>query len=315
MNAGSAEYYTGETESNWTFTGDAGISSNDSGFTSANPAAPQGTQVAFLQETGGISQTIGGFVVGTSYSISFEAAQRSGYPQSSVNITVDGTSIGTFAPSGTTYQTITTLTFTASSGYQTISFTGVDPGGDDQTVLIDNIQINSSTVASYSGDVTITSTGNGNLDISGAGVSSTSITGANLSNVFTLEAATNVALRSLTVKDGSATNGAGIDASSAKATLSNDSIVGNSSSSNGGGIYQNGGTLSISNSLLTDNARLAAAAGCSCKAPRSRSKTSRSNREAQANSGAASIKPRARWQFPIMPQWTITALTTEPAFT
>src|SRR5262249_29624442 len=36
----------------WAYTGQAGVSGNGSGFTAGNPAAPEGTQVGFLQGTG-----------------------------------------------------------------------------------------------------------------------------------------------------------------------------------------------------------------------------------------------------------------------
>ena len=49
---------TAPTGSPWSFTGTSGISSNNSGFTSGNPNAPQGTQVAFLQQYGSISQSV-----------------------------------------------------------------------------------------------------------------------------------------------------------------------------------------------------------------------------------------------------------------
>ena len=61
----------------WTFVGNSGIAANGSGFTSSNPDAPEGGQVAFLQETGSFSQTVNGWAAGT-YQISFQAAQRAG---------------------------------------------------------------------------------------------------------------------------------------------------------------------------------------------------------------------------------------------
>ena len=63
------------TGSPWTFTGGAGISGNNSGFTAGNPPAPQFVQVAFLQGTGAFSQSVGGWAAG-SYTLSFSAAQR-----------------------------------------------------------------------------------------------------------------------------------------------------------------------------------------------------------------------------------------------
>src|SRR5262249_46468978 len=59
----------------WSFAGDAGISGNDSYFTTGNPPAPEGPQVAFLQDTGSFSQTATWAAAGT-YTLSFEAAQQ-----------------------------------------------------------------------------------------------------------------------------------------------------------------------------------------------------------------------------------------------
>ena len=51
------------------------MAANGSGFTSANPNAPEGTQVAFLQATGAISQSVAGLAAGT-YVLTFDVAQR-----------------------------------------------------------------------------------------------------------------------------------------------------------------------------------------------------------------------------------------------
>ncbi len=49
---GAGKFQYDPAGSPWAFSGNAGISANNSGFTSGNPPAPQGTQVAFLQKTG-----------------------------------------------------------------------------------------------------------------------------------------------------------------------------------------------------------------------------------------------------------------------
>ena len=54
----------------------SGISANASDFTNANPPAPEGTQVAVLQGTGSISQTVNSFTPGNRYRVDFAAAQR-----------------------------------------------------------------------------------------------------------------------------------------------------------------------------------------------------------------------------------------------
>jgi len=93
------------TGSNWTFTGSSGLSTNGSGFTSQNPDAPQGTQVAFLQEKGQISQFIDSMTDGMSYVMQFKAAQRADYPNQSFEIALDGQSLCTIMPSSTSYET------------------------------------------------------------------------------------------------------------------------------------------------------------------------------------------------------------------
>src|SRR5262245_27432497 len=42
----------------WSFAGNAGLTGNNNGFTNGNPAAPGGTQVAFLQTSGALEQSV-----------------------------------------------------------------------------------------------------------------------------------------------------------------------------------------------------------------------------------------------------------------
>ena len=70
--AGTYQYAA--TGSAWQFSAGAGVASNGSAFTSSNPAAPDGTQVAFLQGTGSMSQSV--YLDAGTYSLSFLAAQR-----------------------------------------------------------------------------------------------------------------------------------------------------------------------------------------------------------------------------------------------
>ena len=85
----------------WTFSGNgarptgSGLCGNGSAF--GNPKAPQGTQAAFLQATGTISQAISGFIPGTSYTVTFSAAQRPGNAQT-WNVKMDDAVIGSYRP-------------------------------------------------------------------------------------------------------------------------------------------------------------------------------------------------------------------------
>ena len=125
----------------WAFAGLAGVSANGSGFTSGNPAAPLGTQVAFLQNGGTISQVMAGWPAGT-YTIGFSAAQRGNYGASaqSVRVLVDGSPVGTFAPAGASYQAFTTASFAVSGGSHTITFQGLNTVGDN-TAFIDGVTV------------------------------------------------------------------------------------------------------------------------------------------------------------------------------
>jgi hypothetical protein len=126
----------------WTFSGTAGVAGNSSGYTSGNPAAPQGTQVAYLQINGSVSQSIS-FTAGT-YDLTFYAAQRSGSNQTFV-VLVDGSPVASVTPTGTSYLLQTTASFTVAAGTHTVAFVGLDPAGGDNTALIDDVLVQTAT--------------------------------------------------------------------------------------------------------------------------------------------------------------------------
>jgi hypothetical protein len=77
------------------------------------------------------------------YQLSFEAAQRANQPSQhqDFNVLVDGHPVGTFQPSGTSYQTYTTAPFTITApGPHTIAFQGLSTTGDN-TAFIDQVVI------------------------------------------------------------------------------------------------------------------------------------------------------------------------------
>jgi hypothetical protein len=122
----------------WTFDSGSGVAGNSSGFTSGNPNAPEGTQVAFLQGIGSFSQ-LATFTAGT-YTLNFMAAQRGNFQASNqtFQVLVDGVVIGTFTPGSTTY-TAFSASFTVTGGNHTITFVGTDPNGGDNTAFIDQV--------------------------------------------------------------------------------------------------------------------------------------------------------------------------------
>ena len=117
------------------------MSSNGSAFTVDNPIAPDGTQVAFLQGTGSMSQSV--YLDAGTYSLSFLAAQRPAdqthYQE--IQVLVDGVQVGLVTPSSTTYGSYQTSNFTVTAGTHTIQFVGLNPLGGDNTAFIDEVAI------------------------------------------------------------------------------------------------------------------------------------------------------------------------------
>jgi hypothetical protein len=125
----------------WSYAGGAGVAGNGSGFTSGNPNAPEGTQVAFLQNiNSSVSQTFTA-AAGT-YRVSFRAAQRAYQPgggAQQVRVLVDGADQGTCTPTGATYQSFATAALTLADGIDTLSFAGLTAG--DNTALLDLVAV------------------------------------------------------------------------------------------------------------------------------------------------------------------------------
>jgi alpha-L-rhamnosidase len=131
----------------WQFDTESGVTVNDSLFTNGNPVAPAGSQVAFLQRLGVISQTLTGLVPGITYDIIYQAAQRAtGFswnsPGQTWNVRIDGVPIASFAPpqSATSY-TEYSARFTATASSHLLAFAGTNLNGGDNTVFIDGVKI------------------------------------------------------------------------------------------------------------------------------------------------------------------------------
>src|SRR5262249_42921406 len=56
-------------------------------------------------------------------------------------VLVDGASVGSFTPSGSSYQAYTTAAFAVSAGSHTITFQGLDTAGGDNTAFIDVVAL------------------------------------------------------------------------------------------------------------------------------------------------------------------------------
>jgi hypothetical protein len=147
-NIGSGNYQYTPTGAFWNFSGTntgygSGIIANGSAF--SNPNAPQGVQAAFIQSNGVISQVLSGFAAGTSYTVTFAAAQRPGASQhggQSWNVMIDGNVIGSYNPGpGATSYANYSPTFIASAVTHTLSFVGTDLATGDNTAFLDDVRI------------------------------------------------------------------------------------------------------------------------------------------------------------------------------
>lgn len=125
----------------WTFAGGGGITDNGSAF--GPPTAPEGSQAAILQGgTAEFSTTVSGFEAGVTYSLSFEAAGRSG-GAADFQVWLEGTLLefggaDTLTPAVGSYATFTSDDFTTSGGSLTLTFDAT--GG--ATSFVDDIRFN-----------------------------------------------------------------------------------------------------------------------------------------------------------------------------
>ena len=127
--------------SGWSYTANAGVSANGSGFTSGSPVAPSGTQVLVIQGVSSASQTIADWQAG-SYVISFRAAGRVNWGGiNDIRVLVDDQTVGTFKPTTGVYEPYTTAPFTVAAGSHRIRFTGMNSAGGDNTSFIDDVRI------------------------------------------------------------------------------------------------------------------------------------------------------------------------------
>lgn len=143
----------------WTFaaqsgTNGSGISANNSNFTKYNAVAPQGTQVAFVQGTGTLTQAVNGLLPGATYTVTFAATERytngSTAQKQTFQLKLDSTVLQTFAPNatgtgntalktGTGYNDYS-VSLTATAATQTLSFVGTNTNTGDNSILLDNVR-------------------------------------------------------------------------------------------------------------------------------------------------------------------------------
>lgn len=127
----------------WSFGRGGGIAGNSNEFTHANPPAPEGVQVAFLQNGGSAYQTAS--LAAGHYIITFMAAQRATNRGSQViRVKMDGVVVGEFQPPGTDYTLYQTSPFNvAANGVHTLTLLGAGHGLDF-AAFIDDVRVTAS---------------------------------------------------------------------------------------------------------------------------------------------------------------------------
>lgn len=129
--------------SGWDFTDAHGITHNTSAF--SPPSATDGVLAAMVRSGGDLSTTVTDFVAGATYSLSFDAAGRSGSPNE-FQVLLGGqvltfASATTLLPAGdATYVSYTSDDFTTVGGSLLLVFDGLTSG--DRTTFLDNVSIN-----------------------------------------------------------------------------------------------------------------------------------------------------------------------------
>ncbi len=126
----------------WTFANGAGLSRNSSGFTSANPPAPEGNQVLFLQDVDATATQSMVFGSGK-FRLVLAVAQRGSGNNGgqTIEVSVNGRVLGRFIPPNSTYLDVATTTIELAAGSHTVQIRGVNPAGGDNTALIDNVRV------------------------------------------------------------------------------------------------------------------------------------------------------------------------------
>ena len=128
----------------WLFSGQSGLSDNGSGFTSGNPGAPEGSQVAFLQHSSGNSGTISQDFTASAgaYVLEFDAARRANSNDlPKFQVVVDGVVQAIVETPNTSYTHHTVAVQITSDGPHTLSLVSLRGNDADETTLLDNISL------------------------------------------------------------------------------------------------------------------------------------------------------------------------------
>jgi alpha-L-rhamnosidase len=143
----TTSYIYNPTAGTWQFSAESGVTTNGSLFSNGNPSAPDGTQSAFVQRLGTLSQNLTGLVPGLTYEVVYQACQRAtgaswNAAGQTWDVLIDGSPIASFAPgqSATNYVEYTAR-FTATASSHLLAFAGTNLNGGDNTVFIDAVKV------------------------------------------------------------------------------------------------------------------------------------------------------------------------------
>ena len=178
----TSNYIYGPMTNGWIFDSHAGVQTN--GSTWSAPNAPDGTQTAFLQNGGTITQTLN-FAAGT-YTLSFEAALRPNNSQS-INVYIDSTLVGTCTPaSSTSFSAFTSNSFTVTAGNHVVTLQGTNTSGDN-SAFVDLVTIDPLDSKILSDTFTGTTIDTSKWNIIDMGLQSTAVSGITASENGTLQ--------------------------------------------------------------------------------------------------------------------------------
>jgi hypothetical protein len=139
-NLGSGNYSYRTIGSGWNFISEAGISNSASPFTASSPAAPDGSQILFVQNYGRAQQFV--TMNAGNYSLSLRAAQRANKTSAQTFVVlVDGKETARIKPPSTSYTAFRTDTFAVSPGQHLIELRGIDSTGADNTAFVDMVSL------------------------------------------------------------------------------------------------------------------------------------------------------------------------------
>lgn len=130
------QYVYGVAAPGWTFANGAGITTNASawGFNDA----PDGDQVAFLQNVSSATQTLTGLTIGQTYTVNFDLSNRPGYSNILVDLSFGGTSIFSLTPTNSWSSYSATFLASATTGDLVFS---TNTGFGDHDAGLDNVSI------------------------------------------------------------------------------------------------------------------------------------------------------------------------------